>query len=335
MKKAKKINELDYVFASTRVKTAEGRGTMRDRLTSFAEAGSAEALVSAVVDSGLVSDPAVKTPAEAADAALISAAELLRSSVPDPGIYDFLFYKYDCNNIKVALKESILESHEDPRYFTCGTVSPSDVQDAVFSRNYSALPVNMGKRAKEAQDAYETTKEARSIDLLIDRGCFEDIEASVKESGVPFFKEYVSALVDSTNYLTFLRISSSGMSPEACTSLIGRAALSGGDIDASVFEEASASDTHEERVASLILKTDRVDYREALDLADDPEAVSSAFEKVADKAAENAVSKAFGPEVPAVFFIRREAEVRAVRIAASMIASGKTADAIKTRIGIK
>ncbi|MBR3415836.1 MAG: V-type ATPase subunit, partial [Clostridia bacterium] len=108
-----------------------------------------------------------------------------------------------------------------------------------------------------------------------------------------------------------------------------------GGVTASVFEEASASDTHEERVASLILKTDRVDYREALDLADDPEAVSSAFEKVADKAAENAVSKAFGPEVPAVFFIRREAEVRAVRIAASMIASGKTADAIKTRIGIK
>ena len=89
MKKAKKINELDYVYASTRVKTAEGRGTMRDRLTSFAEAGSAEALVSAVVDSGLVSDPAVKTPAEAADAALISAAELLRSSVPDPGSTTF------------------------------------------------------------------------------------------------------------------------------------------------------------------------------------------------------------------------------------------------------
>ncbi len=335
MKKAKKINELDYVYASTRVKTAEGRGTMRDRLTSFAEAGSAEALVSAVVDSGIVSDPTVKTPAEAADAALVGAAELLRSSVPDPGVYDFLFYKYDCNNIKVALKESILESHEDSRYFTCGTVSPSDVREAVFSRNYSALPENMGKRAKEAQDAYETTKEARSIDLLIDRGCFEDIEESVKGSGVPFFKEYVSALVDSTNYLTFLRISSSGMAPGACSSLIGRAALTGGDVDASVFEEASAADTHEERVAALILKTDRVDYREALGLADDPDAVAAAFEKVADEAAEKAASKAFGPEVPAVFFIRREAEVRAVRIAASMISAGKTPEAIKTRIGIK
>ena len=133
MKKAKKINELDYVYASTRVKTAEGRGTLRDRLTSFAEAGSAEALVSAVVDSGIVSNPAVKTPSEAADAALVGAAELLRSSVPDPGVYDFLFYKYDCNNIKVALKESILESREDSRYFTCGTVSPSDVREAVFS----------------------------------------------------------------------------------------------------------------------------------------------------------------------------------------------------------
>ncbi|MBR3423047.1 MAG: V-type ATPase subunit, partial [Clostridia bacterium] len=250
MKKAKKINELDYVYASTRVKTAEGRGTARDRLTSFAESGSIEALVSAVVDSGLVPDVTVETPADAADAALVGAAELLKSSVPDPEVYDFLFYKYDCNNIKVALKESILNGNEDSRYFTCGTVEPSSVREAVFSRNYSALPENMGIRAKEAQDAYETTKEARSIDLLVDRGCFEDISESAAASGVPFFKEYASALVDSTNYLTFLRISSSGMTPEACSALMSRAALPGGTVDASVFEEASAADTHEERVTA-------------------------------------------------------------------------------------
>ena len=45
----KKNKELDYVYASTRVRAAEGRGTARERLTSFAEAGSAEALTSAVV----------------------------------------------------------------------------------------------------------------------------------------------------------------------------------------------------------------------------------------------------------------------------------------------
>ncbi|MBQ6262476.1 MAG: V-type ATPase subunit [Clostridia bacterium] len=335
MKKAKKINELDYVYASTRVKTAEGRGTLRDRLTSFAEASNGEALVTAVLESGLISDVAVKTPADAADAALVGAADLLRSSVPDPDLYGFLFYKYDCNNIKVALKESILGVEDTSRYFTCGTVEPSAVREAVFSRNYSALPENMGKRAKEAQDAYETTKEARTIDLSLDRGCFEDIEESVASSGVPFFKEYASALVDSTNYLSFLRISSSGMAPGACSSLMSRAALPGGTVDVSVFEEASAADTHEERIAALVLKTDSVDYREALSRDGDPDAVAAALEKAVDKVVEKADAKAFGPEVPAVFFIRREAEVRAVRIAASMIASGKTAEAIKARIGIK
>ena len=331
----KKNKELDYVYASTRVRAAEGRGTARERLTSFAEAGSAEALTSAVVESGLTGDFTVRTPSEAADAALGYASDLLRSSVPDPAVYDFLFYKYDCNNIKVALKESILGSREDSRYFTCGTVSPDVVRDAVCSRSYSLLPENMGKRAKEAQDAYETTKEARSIDLLIDRGCFEDIEKSVAESGVPFFKEYAAALVDSTNYQTFLRISSSGMNPGACSSLISRAALPGGTVVVSVFEDASAADTHEERVAALVMKTDRVEYREALKLFDDPDAVAAAFDKIVDDVTEKAGVKSFGPEVPAVFFIRREAEIRAVRIAASMISTGKSADRIKTRIGVK
>ena len=334
MKKKKTTSELDYVYASTRVKAADGRGTARDRMTSFAEAANSEALMNAVIESGILPDGSAATPSDAADAALNSAADLLKTSVPDPSVYDFLFFKYDCNNIKVALKESILGTREESRYFTCGTVSPSAVRDAVFSRNYSALPENMGERAKEAQDAYETTKEARSIDLLIDRGCFEDIKQSVSDSGVPFFKEYVSALVDSANYLTFLRISSSGMSPEACFSLISRAVITGGDTDVSVFEEAGSAETHEERVSALIMKTDRVDYREALNLGD-PDAVTSAFERITAGTVERASAKAFGPEVPAIFFIKREAEIRALRIAASMIPSGKTPDEIKARIGLK
>ena len=334
MKKNKKC-ELDYVYSSTRVKAAEGRGTVRDRLTSFAEAATSDALVSAVVDSGLSPDSSVRTPAEAADSALEYAAELLKSSVPDPEVFDFLFYKYDCNNIKVALKENILGVCDDSRYFRCGTVSPVAVRDAVFSRNYSALPENMGKRAKEAQDAYETAKEARCIDLLLDRGCFEDIEKSVKSSGVTFFEEYASALSDATNYIAFLRISSSGMDPEACAALIGRAVLPGGTVDVSVFEDSAAAETDEERVSALMMKTDNVCLREALSLFEEPDAAVAAFEKIVDDLVEKAAVKAFGPEVPAVFFIKREAEIRAVRIAESMISSGRTQDEIKVRIGVK
>ncbi len=334
----KTIKETEYVYASTRVKAADGKGTSKERIASFAEAADRDALTAAIIDSGLVPDEArgaVDSPADAADAALRGAADLLVSSVPDPDVYDFLFYKYDCCNIKTALKESITSEHDPSRYFTCGTVPADVVISSVSSRDYSLLPPSMGKRAEEARNTYETTAEARCIDLLLDVGCFEDASRSAEESGVPFFREYVSLLADAANYSAFLRISSSGASPEAVSTLVKRAVVPGGSAPAEVFGSAAEAETHAERIDALLMKTDRVAYRDIITSSDDPEAVSEAFDRLISELVRTLDFKAFGPEIPAAFFIKREAEVRAVRIAASMIGAGKSADEIKKRVGLE
>ena len=332
----KNIRDVDYVYACTRIKAAEGRGTVRERLADYADAADGSALTAAVAAAGLF--PAEKTaavgsPAEAADEALRFAAELLRSSAPDPSLYDFLFYKYDCNNVKTALKESVTGDHDLSRYFTVGTVSTDDVIAAVSSRDYSALPEHMAARAKEAQDAYETAGDGRAFDLLLDRGCFEDMAASAGRSGVPFFREYVSLCADSANYMTYLRISSSGLTPEAASSLIARAAVEGGTVPCSVFSDAAAdAEGHEGRIAELMLRTDSADYRDALRQSDDPDAVSVAFESALNKLISRYDFGSFCPEIPAVFFIKRESEIRAIRTAASMIRSGRTKEEIKKKL---
>ena len=38
------IKDTDYVYASTRIRSSEGRGTFAERLSAYAEAGSAEEL---------------------------------------------------------------------------------------------------------------------------------------------------------------------------------------------------------------------------------------------------------------------------------------------------
>lgn len=333
------IKDTDYVYASTRIRSSEGRGTFAERLSAYAEAGSAEELVALAFEWGVVpaeEKTGVTTPADAADAALRRAADLVRSSVPDPWLYDFLLYKYDCNNVKTAIKESVTGEHDPARYFRCGTVTPEAVEAAVTDRVFTALSENLGRRAAEAIDTFETTGEARAIDLLCDRGCFEDAAAAAGKTGVKFFREYVALTADEANFTTFARISSSGLASDAAAALTARAVVPGGTVSAETFESAaSASDDHAERIAALTMRTENVGYREALNSSADPAAVASSFSKIGDELIGRYDFTAFGPEIPAVFFIKREAEIRSFRIAASMIAAGKTPDEIKGRIGLK
>ncbi len=332
----KTIKDTEYVYACTRIKAAEGRGTQRERIAEYADAADAAALTQSVVDAGLVAEEergAIKNPAEAADSALRHAASLLKSSVPDPSVYDFLFYKFDCNNIKTAMKELIVGEHDEARYFSVGTVSVDAVLAAVSSRDYSALPKNMAERAREAQEAYETAGDARAIDLLLDKGCFEDMTKSAKRSGVPFFEEYVSALADSVNYTSYCRISSSDIRADAAAALIARASVPGGSVPCETFADAAQNaDGHDARIDSLLLRTDRAEYREALRAEAEPGDAPDVFSGIMNGLISRYDFSSFCPEIPAVFFIKREAEIRFIRTVASMLASGRGKDEIRKRL---
>jgi len=206
-----------YVYASSRVKSADGSGTEATRLARLLECNTVRDVYDAMIDSGIC--PAAEKRAvtgdsdaaaladEALEGALDYAAGLLRECVPDASIYDFLFYKYDCNNIKAAVKSALRGVSVDGTVFNCGTLSPECVMECATDRNATVLPTHMSKALAEAFESYEHTGEARSIDFILDRACFEDMAECAQKSGVAMFTDYVRALADVTNVRTAIRIS--------------------------------------------------------------------------------------------------------------------------------
>jgi len=117
-------NDSEYMYASARIRAAEGKDTARMRLERMLECRTPEALLRTVLECGFLAEdrPQPSTLAEALEMALEDSVVLVRSSVPEPSLYDFLLYKYDCNNIKTAVKSSILGQDYCENYFRCGKI---------------------------------------------------------------------------------------------------------------------------------------------------------------------------------------------------------------------
>ncbi len=327
--------ERDYIYASTRIKAAEGKGTAGERLLSFTGAGSVEELASLVRDSGLISDGFIARAtgfSSTVSAALDSAVDLVTTSVPDPGVYGFLLYKFDCNNLKVAVKENITGIYSGDLFFSCGTVDPEKIKECVRERRFDGIPENMAKRASEALDEYEQTGEARIIDFLIDKGCFEDSAKSAEETGIKLFRDLMTKRADIVNIMTCLRVHLSGLSSGTVTSVIERSFVSGGTIPVERFlsaaeDVASGGDLRE----SVAKRIDDYPMRAAVTETEDASETSAKLEEIFESLIKPYEFKPFGAEIPAVFLISREAELRQCRMIASMIRAGCTKEEIRRR----
>lgn len=334
-----KIKDVEYIYASSRIKAAEGNGTFNERMNRAIDAQSVSALYHAVLDFGIISESRKSTAVDLTSAlneALSSAVDLVVDSVPNPNIYNFLLYKYDCANIKTAVKESILNKDYGELYFDCGTVGADEVKKIVKERDFSSLPQGMAKSASIAYDIYEQTGETRSIDIMIDCGCFEDIKLSAQSSGVPFFEEIASMDADITNIKTSVRLSEGSLKPETAKALMERAFVVGGTIPQGVFIDSSDGSTGAAGVEAIYEKMDASKLKSAIADADSSLSAAAALEKCYIDTLSQFEYKAFGPEIPAVFLLMREREIRNLRIISALISKGGIKkEKIRERIGIR
>lgn len=329
-----KINDNSYVYASTRIRAAGGVGTEKERIDRLLDSVSVAAVASLITDSGLVppGTGAGESVTSLLGRALDYAASIVVESSPDPSIYSFLFYKYDCCNLKLEIKSRFKGSLADGLYFSCGTVSPDDAAASVRERSFGIFPPHMAAAASEAIDSYERTGDARVIDFVLDRACFADAADNADKSGVPFFKEYTAAAADTTNLLTSARIADSGVAPSVAGALLSRVFLPGGNVklDTLLSPEGGASSFQAlaEKMDVSPLKTVMAEITSF----DDAGRLYAGYLRSLTAKYD---FKSFGPEIPACFFISREREITCFRKAVSLISAGIVGrDRLRERLGI-
>lgn len=322
-------SEKEYLFSSSFLRAGEGIGNPAVRTLRMLEASSAEQLYQTVAELFRISLPAEEK--LVFDAAFEDAVEKVRGAVPDFLVFYPLLYKYDCTNIKLAIKCTVQNlSYND--FYTCGTVPARQMQDYLQKDVLPALPPAMAAAAQTARQEYSKTGEVRCIDLLLDRACFADMAEKAAAGGVPLIMQIVCMRADFANILACLRIGAGGLSMEAARALLSRAFVPGGQVALSVLlaEEGGLAgiDQMEMRLGDCFVK-DAV--RRAVSAASLFE-IEKIFDESVLQACQSYRFKPFGPEVIVRYLLIREAELTNGRIIAARFGAGADTDKIRERL---
>ena len=321
------IPDREYVFASSVIKASDAKGTPGERLARFRECTDSESLRSAAAEAFGVGGENVY------DEALNKTVSLVKNVIPDFSTVAPLLYKYDCANIKTAVKCKIRGIEPASLLFTCGTVPEKTVIDAAEASDFSEIPGEMGKGAEKALAVYQKTGEVRAIDLILDAACFADMKKTADESGCPLTKRIVALRADGTNLITSMRIGAMGLSADVAVSLFERAFVPGGNMPVSAFCSAESGIFDAQTVAHHAVGDTADAVKTAAKCADADSAAKAVDEAILSMCMSYKF-KPFGPEVAVSLVVLREAEITNCRIIEAAQGSENREDAVRERLRV-
>ena len=225
---AKKIKDTDYLVISARVKAMETGLLTRERMEQVLDARSDEEAVKILQECGYPELSA--TDPEALDAALSAAREEtlsdLADGAPDPRYIDIFKLKYDYHNVKAILKAAAMGVSADHMLMDMGRVPAKTLQEAVKSGNLDELPPFLAAAAAEAREVLDTTRDPQLSDIVLDRWCYQDMDAVAEATNSNFLHGYVKAQIDAVNLRALVRTVRMGKSAEFLSGVL----FEGGDV---------------------------------------------------------------------------------------------------------
>lgn len=133
----------------------------------------------------------------------------LEEFCPDTELADVCRLRYDCQNVKMALKCRACGLDPAGMMINCGTVPAERIAAAAANYqegDFAFLPPAMAAAAARAVADCDATGATRVIDVLLDAACFADMLAYADAVGFGPVCELVRMKVDLTNLTDLLRI---------------------------------------------------------------------------------------------------------------------------------
>lgn len=314
-----------YIFASANLRAKENTGSAVERLASFSNAHTVEELYRAAANAWNISE--AEASAGIFDLAMANAVSDIRSAVPDPSVFAPLLYKYDCTNVKLAIKYRILGESADGHLMECGSIPSEVILKALKNGDWSCLPTHMKNAAEESESLYRKTGEARVIDLTLDRACFKAMKADAEKGGVQLISEIVSLRADGINLLSSMRLRNSGD-----VSLFERVFLPVGNVPYSAFVKNGVLAD----LPALYQTLNDGKLKNVIKTVCDGNLTIAEIEKLLEDTVLSLLPPikymAYGPEVVVRYLLVREAEITNCRIICAGLTNGKDTDSTKERM---
>lgn len=190
-----------YPYAAGRLSALEKHLISEAKLNQMAEAKTPDDAMKFLSDAGYGEASAHDYEAVLSKS-LSETYKAVKELVPDESFINLFLYKNDYHNIKVMIKEIILEKDFSRLYIDEGTVPVSILKKFVLGTSSSGIDPIMAQAVKEAL----TTRDAREIDIILDKAVFSQMIELSKESKNSFIYELVKIMCDLANLKSLKRI---------------------------------------------------------------------------------------------------------------------------------
>lgn len=330
----KKTVDTDYLYATARIRAVEAADSLHEKNEKMLNAPDFSEAVSVLLGSAAAENINSGNYQTVLDGELVKSYDLVGSMLGDNPIMTIFKCPYDCNNLKLAIKSEIKGVKSTDMYYTFGTVSVSELENAMHERDFSAFPKNMAAAASDALEAYSKNGDPQTIDIVIDRACLTDMLEMATGFGCEYLTNIVKNKVDSYNILGFIRCTRMKKSAEFYRKL----SLDGGTVDCDNI--ISAYENGLEALAELLKSSHYSSVYDTIiaQLAEPAKGffsnVERRLENVSSARVEEVKYIAFGPEIPVSFLITREKELKNAGIILAGKSAGLETDAIRERLRV-
>jgi len=315
LKKKNKYNEEDYIYGSARIAAIDNKKITDESFRSCAEARSYEEAVMIIEKCGINIRNGIE---EALNEHLKDAYASLNTLAPDEKLFDFFRLQYDCHNIKSAIKAAALHKNCIEMLYSIGTVDRETVINKIREKDYSLFPKHMSLACDSCFDEYYKSSNPQAIDIILDKACFDDLNDAANESGIEYIKELVNHKADSVNILIAVRM----IRMDAPESLLRSTLVNGGKIKIEDIIDAATFGSASEKEDNIYYLASKNGYDLGLEHTNTLTQVEKACESLYfDFVLSSANDCVYGIELPCSFIVKREREIKNIRI----VLSGKKA----------
>ena len=328
------LKDTDFLYLSTRLRAAESGLITKDKLTRVIDAADFAEAYAYVCELYGASPDTVSGYEALLDAELAGAYafahELIDGTVDvEHKPFELLApfqYVYDCQNLKAVIKCRALGKQAKALISPNGTVSPEQVSAASLSGDYAAFPAAMAQAAPEAAEQLAATGDPQLVDLILDKAAFRDMSRTAEQSGFDSLARLVRTKIDSANISACLRCIRQKKNKMYFEKLF----LEGGTLDKDFFLT-----NYDETPAKLLAALAFTAYS-ALAGAGMTELSASDAERLCEELytakAYEAASLPFGAELVILYIVRKEYEIKNVRIVLAGKSCGLSGEKIRERL---
>ncbi len=264
------------------------------------------------------------------DDELLATCRELSHFVPDSALLTLFRMPYDYHNVKVLLKSLFkvrggdLDGRRHDLLSRMGAVSTDELITAIEAEEYGFLPYNLRDVIPQCWALWEHTKNAQSVELLLDHHLFTAMLAVADSLKMPEITAWVRHKIDAENLRCLVRLQRMGLDSQSGASFFHH----GGNIRPD--DMARLLNEPPETWSKVLSYTDIGTALEEIGERSDLGATLSDFSKALDNYLIRVLEKARyttdAPENVLLYLLNKEAEARNLRIALVCVANGLNRD---------